>query len=182
MPPFPLLHKEGSAYSPGVVKNRGQAATGKFPHLALPVNRNGSITRRGFTLIEILIVVAIISILAAVVIPKIMTRPDEARRVKAVMDVKAIEGSLAMYKLDNGVFPTTDQGLKALVEKPSTGNVPKKWNPEGYLKKVPKDPWDHEYIYLAPGLHGEFDIICLGSDGENGGDGFAADVNNWELN
>jgi len=148
----------------------------------MKTNRKSGGARGGFSLVEILIVMTIIAILAAVVIPKIMSRPDEARRVKASTDIKAIEGALALYKLDNGVFPTTEQGLKALVEKPTTGNIPKKWSPEGYLKKTPKDPWDNEYIYLSPGLHGEFDLISRGSDGENGGEGSAADINNWELN
>ncbi|MDH4183377.1 MAG: type II secretion system major pseudopilin GspG [Nitrospinota bacterium] len=137
--------------------------------------------RSGFTLLEILVVVAILGILATVVVTKIFSKPDEARVTTAIMGIKSIEGALEMYKLDNGVYPSTDQGLRALVEKPTSNPEPRKWNPEGYLKKVPKDPWGGEYLYLSPGAHGDFDLISLGSDGENGGEGFAADINNWEL-
>jgi len=137
--------------------------------------------RSGFTLIEILVVVAILAIMASVIVPRIMSKPDEARVTKAMMDIKSLEGALTMYKLDNGSFPTTDQGLRALVEKPTSNPEPRKWNPEGYLKKMPKDPWGGEYLYLSPGAHGDFDLICLGADGENGGEGFAADINSWEL-
>lgn len=137
--------------------------------------------KKGFTLIEIMVVVVILGILATVILPRILSKPDEARVTKAMMDLKALEGALAMYKLDNGSFPTTDQGLRALVEKPTSGNVPKKWNPEGYLKKVPKDPWDNEFIYLAPGVHGHYDLLSFGSDGQEGGESFAADIKAWEL-
>ena len=138
-------------------------------------------TKAGFTLIEILVVVVILGILATVVVPKIMGRPEEARRVKAAIDIKAIEGALNMYKIDNGIFPTTGQGIMALVEKPSTGQIPKKWRSDGYLAKVPKDPWGNQYIYLSPGSHGKYDLVSFGSDGEAGGDENFADINNWEL-
>ena len=137
--------------------------------------------KAGFTLIEILVVLAILAILATLVVPKIMGRPEEARRVKAATDIKAIEGALNIYKIDNGFYPSTGQGLMALVEKPSTGQIPKKWNKEGYLSKVPKDPWGNYYIYLSPGSHGNYDLTSFGSDGEAGGDENFADINNWEL-
>jgi len=137
--------------------------------------------KSGFTLIEILVVVMILGILATVIIPRIMDKPDIARVTKAKMDIKAIKGALAMYKLDTSVYPTTEQGLMALVAKPSTGNIPKRWNPDGYLSKVPKDPWDNDYLYLSPGTNAEFEIICLGADGEPGGENFNADIYSWEL-
>ena len=137
--------------------------------------------RKGFTLIEILVVVMILGILATVIIPRIMDKPDIARVTKAKMDINAIKGALAMYKLDNSAYPTTEQGLDALVSKPTSGKIPKKWNPDGYLSKVPKDPWDNEYLYLSPGSHGDFDIVCLGADGEMGGQDFNADIYSWEL-
>ncbi|MDH5637248.1 MAG: type II secretion system major pseudopilin GspG [Nitrospinota bacterium] len=141
-------------------------------------NKNG---RNGFTLIEILVVVMILGILATVIIPRIMDKPDIARVTKAKMDINAIKGALAMYKLDNSGYPTTEQGLSALVSKPTSGKIPKKWNPNGYLSKVPKDPWDNEYLYLSPGSHGDFDIVCLGADGDIGGQEFSADIYSWEL-
>ncbi|MDH5510671.1 MAG: type II secretion system major pseudopilin GspG [Nitrospinota bacterium] len=141
-------------------------------------NKSG---RSGFTLIEILVVVMILGILATVIIPRIMDKPDMARVTKAKMDISAIKGALAMYKLDNSAYPSTEQGLSALVSKPSSGKIPKRWNPDGYLTKVPKDPWDNEYIYLSPGSHGDFDIVCLGADGEMGGQDFNADIFSWDL-
>ncbi len=132
--------------------------------------------RRGFTLIEILVVVVILGILATVIVPKIMGRPEEARRTKAVMDIKSIETALNLYKIDNGTFPTTEQGLSALVTQPTSGNVPKKWRAGGYLAKLPKDPWGNEYVYLSPGTNGEYDLLSYGADGEEGGDEKFADI------
>lgn len=137
--------------------------------------------RSGFTLIEILVVVVILGILATVIVPRIMSRPEEARRTKAAVDIKAIETALNLYKIDNGTYPTTEQGIRALVEKPTTGDAPRNWREGGYLDKVPKDPWGNEYAYLSPGAHGEFDLSSYGSDGEQGGEGKYADINNWEL-
>lgn len=135
----------------------------------------------GFTLIEILVVVVILGILASIIVPKIMKRPEEARRTKAKMDIKAIETALNLYRLDNGVYPSTEQGLDALVTKPTTGIIPKNWKEEGYLDKDPKDPWKNPFVYLSPGLHKEFDLESYGADGVDGGEGKDADVENWNL-
>ena len=135
----------------------------------------------GFTLIEILVVVVILGILASIIIPKIMTRPEEAKRTKAKMDIKAIETALNLYRLDNDVYPSTEQGLEALVTKPTTGVIPRNWKEEGYLDKVPKDPWGYPYVYLSPGLNKEFDLESYGADGVDGGEGKDADIENWNL-
>jgi len=139
--------------------------------------------RRGFTLIEIMVVMVILGILAGLIIPRIMGRPEEARRTKARIQIESIETALKLYKLDNGSYPTTEQGLQALVELPSVGKLANAWREGGYLEKgrVPKDPWDSEYIYLCPGIHGDFDLVSYGADGETGGEGKDADINNWEL-
>ena len=135
----------------------------------------------GFTLIEILVVVVILGILASIIVPKIMKRPEEARRTKAKMDIKAIETALNLYRLDSGGYPSTEQGLDALVTKPTTGIIPKNWKEEGYLDKDPKDPWGNPFVYLSPGLHKEFDLESYGADGVDGGEGKDADVENWNL-
>ena len=137
----------------------------------------------GFTLIEILIVIVILGILAGLIVPRIMGRPEEARRMKARVQIESIETALKLYKLDNGLYPSTEQGLQALVEAPTIGQAPRKWRKGGYLEKgrVPKDPWDNDYVYLSPGLHGDFDLISYGPDGEPGGEGMDEDINNWEL-
>lgn len=139
---------------------------------------------RGFTLIEILIVIVILGILASFLVPKIMDKPDEARVVKAKNDIKAMETALKMYKIDNGMYPTTEQGLKALIEKPSIEPIPKNYKPEGYLdaNEVPDDPWGNSYIYRSPGDNNRpYEIICLGADGKEGGDGVNKDIKSWEL-
>jgi general secretion pathway protein G len=117
------------------------------------------------------------------VAPKIMSRPEQAKQVKAQLDIQNLETALKLYKLDNGSYPSTEQGLLALVEKPETGNVPKKWKNGGYLEKnrVPKDPWGNEFVYLSPGLQGDFDIISYGADGVPGGEEENKDINNWEI-
>ncbi|HKI52037.1 MAG TPA: type II secretion system major pseudopilin GspG [Geothermobacteraceae bacterium] len=137
--------------------------------------------QRGFTLIEILVVVVILGILAAVVVPNFLDKPDEAKVTKAKVDMKAIDSALAMYKLHNGFFPTTEQGLEALTTKPTTGRIPTKFQDGGYLKKTPLDPWGNAYIYLSPGVHDRYDLISYGADGESGGEGFNADINSWEI-
>jgi general secretion pathway protein G len=134
----------------------------------------------GFTLIEVLVVVAILGILAAIVVPRIMDRPDEAKRVAAKADIGAIVTMLKLYRLDNGNYPTTDQGLLALVQKPTTNPVPNNWKQGGYTDRLPKDPWGTEYQYLNPGQHGEIDVFSLGADRARGGEGNAADIGNWE--
>lgn len=136
----------------------------------------------GFTLIEIMVVVVILGILAAVIVPRLLSRPDEAKVTKARVDIKSIEESLGLFKLDNGFYPSTDQGLKALVNKPETGRIPAKYSVDGYLKKVPLDPWSNPYVYISPGVHSrDFDLISYGADGEPGGEEFDADINSWEL-
>jgi general secretion pathway protein G len=137
---------------------------------------------RGFTLIEIMVVVVILGILAAVIVPRFLSRPDEAKVTKAKVDMKSIEEALGLFKLDSGFYPSTDQGLKALVEKPQTGMIPSRYSADGYLKKVPVDPWHNPYVYLSPGLHSQsFDLISYGADGQPGGEGFDADINSWDL-
>ena len=137
----------------------------------------------GFTLIEIMVVMVILGILAGLIIPRVMGRPEEARRLKARMDIESLETSLKLYKLDNGSYPTTEQGLQALIEAPSVGQLPRAWRKGGYLDKgrVPKDPWESDYVYLSPGLNGEFDLMAYCDDGEPGGEGKDADINNWDL-
>jgi general secretion pathway protein G len=136
---------------------------------------------RGFTLIEILVVVLILGILAGIVVPRLLDEPEKARRTKAVVQIKSLEESISLFKLDNGFFPTTEQGLQALVEKPDTGRIPNRWREGGYMKKVPKDPWGNEYIYLSPGIHDNYDIISYAADGEAGGEEGDADINSWEI-
>lgn len=130
-----------------------------------------------FTLIEIMVVVVILGILAAIVVPQIMSRPDEARIVKAKQDILAIESALDLYKLDNGQYPTTDQGLAALVNKPSIEPIPSSWR--SYLKQLPKDPWGRPYQYLNPGEHSAIDIFTNGADGLPSGTGINAQIGNW---
>ncbi len=137
--------------------------------------------QQGFTLIEIMIVVVILGILASIVVPNIMGSPDEARIVKVKQDLRVLEGALNLYKLDNFTYPSTDQGLEALVKKPVGQPEAKNWKKNGYIKKLPKDPWGNDYLYLSPGSHGEFDLFSYGSDGRKGGTGSAADIGNWEL-
>lgn len=137
----------------------------------------------GFTLIELLVVLVIIGILAGYVGPKIMGHPEEAKRTKAAMQIQGIETALNLYKLDNGQYPSTEQSLQALVEPPSVGILPRKWRTGGYLEKakVPLDPWGNDFVYLSPGTHGDFDLSSYGIDGEAGGEGDNADINNWEI-
>lgn len=150
----------------------------------METKRSGrEIGQKGFTLIEVMVVVIILGILASLIVPKFMGRADEAKIVKAKVDISAIETAVKLYKLDNGVYPSTEQGLLALIEKPETGTIPTKWPDGGYLEKgkIPKDPWGNHYIYLSPGLHGDYDIISYGADGAPGGEGIDQDINNWEI-
>jgi general secretion pathway protein G len=137
-------------------------------------------TQRGFTLIEIMVVIAILGILAALIVPKIMSRPDEARRVAAKQDIGAVMQALNLYKLDSGRYPANDQGLRALVEKPSTDPVPNNWKAGGYLERLPNDPWGNPYQYLNPGVHGDIDVFSYGADGKAGGEGNDADIGSWQ--
>lgn len=141
------------------------------------------VAEAGFTLIELLVVLVIIGILAGYIGPKIMGHPEEAKRTKAALQIQGMETALKMYKLDNGIYPQTEQGLQALVELPSTGKLPPKWRKGGYLEKskVPLDPWGNDFIYLSPGINNDFDLSSYGRDGESGGDGDDKDINNWEI-
>ena len=134
--------------------------------------------QKGFSLIEIMVVVVILGILVSIVAPKLMSRPDEARKVKAKHDVLAIQNALDLYKLDNGFYPSTDQGLVALVDKPNTNPTPNNW--KQYLKSVPKDPWGRDYLYLNPGQHSDVDVFTLGAQGQAGGTGINAAIGNWD--
>jgi len=138
---------------------------------------------RGFTLLELLVVIVILGILAGFVGTRIMGRPEEARRMKAKTQIVSIETAIKLYKLDSGSYPTTEQGLQALVEAPTVGELPPNWRKGGYLEKgkVPKDPWGNEYIYLSPGVNSDFDLISYGRDGQPGGEDDDADINNWEI-
>ncbi len=138
---------------------------------------------RGFTLIELMVVIIILGILAMYVAPKIMGRPDEARQVKARLDIASLETAIKLYRLDNGMYPGTEQGLQALVAQPETGTLAKKWRKGGYLEKnrVPKDPWGNEYIYLCPGVNDDYDMISYGADGVSGGEDKNKDINSWEF-
>jgi len=134
-------------------------------------------TSKGFTLIEVMVVVVILSILAVFVVPKIMDKPEQARKTQVMQNLRIIEQSLNMYKLDNSIYPSTDQGLDALVTKPSGSPEPRSWNKEGYINRLPKDPWGGDYQYLSPGTHGKIDIFSFGPDGSPSDD----DIGNWDL-
>lgn len=138
---------------------------------------------KGFTLIELMVVVFIIALLAAIVAPKIIGRTDEARIAQAKVQIRNFETSLKLFKIDNGFYPSTEQGLEALVEMPSIGNIPKNYREGGYLesKIIPKDAWKNPYIYISPGTQGDYDIICYGADGREGGEKKDADITNWNI-
>jgi general secretion pathway protein G len=147
------------------------------------LNRQPWTTNHGFTFIELMVVIVILGILAITIAPRIMGRPDEAKQVKARLDIASVETALKLYKLDNGHYPTTEQGLQALVEAPQTNPIPTNWRKNGYLEKgrVPKDPWKNDFIYLSPGVHGDYDLSAYGADGVPGGDGKDKDINSWEI-
>lgn len=138
------------------------------------------VSQRGFTLIEIMVVVVILGILGGLVMPKLMGRPDEARAIAAKQDIASVMQALKLYRLDNGRYPTTEQGLRALVALPVVEPLPRNWKGGGYLDKLPKDPWGKAYQYLNPGLRGEIDIWSFGADGQSGGVGSDADIGSWD--
>jgi general secretion pathway protein G len=148
--------------------------------LALRKSKND---QKGFTLLELMVVMAILATLAFIVVPKIMDEPEKARRLKAEITISNMESALKTYYLDNGIYPTTEQGLEALVQEPSTDPIPGRWREGGYLDKgkVPRDPWDNDFVYISPGTHGDFDIISYGGDKIEGGEGRGADVESWNL-
>ena len=135
----------------------------------------------GFTLIELMVVIVILGILAGLVVPRITEKPEEARRVKAELQIQELSSALKEFKIDNGFYPSTEQGLQALVEKPAVGKTPRNYPSNGYMDKIPKDPWGNDYVYISPGEHGDFDIISYGADREEGGEGNNADVKSWEI-
>lgn len=144
------------------------------PRLARAINR-------GFTLIEIMVVVVIMGILAALVVPKLMGRADDARITAAKQDIATLMQALKLYRLDNQRYPTTEQGLPALVARPTSGPTASGWKAGGYIDKLPKDPWGGQYQYLSPGIKGEVDVFSYGADGQPGGTGNDADIGSWEL-
>ncbi len=139
--------------------------------------------RKGFTLIEIMVVLFILGILAAIVAPRLIGRTDDARVVKAKAQIKNFETALKLFKMDNGFYPSTEQGLEALIVKPSIGKIPKNYRQGGYLekKKIPLDPWGNPYVYISPGMQNDYDIICYGADGVPEGEGYDADITNWDI-
>jgi general secretion pathway protein G len=139
------------------------------------------IASRGFTLIEIMVVVVIMGILAALVVPKLMGRTDDARIIAAKQDIATVMQALKLYKLDNQRYPTTEQGLQALITKPTSGPPANGWKSGGYLDRLPLDPWKNSYQYLSPGVRGEVDVFSLGADGQPGGTGNDADIGSWDL-
>ena len=138
------------------------------------------VSRRGFTLIEIMVVVVILGILAAILAPNVIGRIDDAQISRVQQDLRAVENALKLYRLDNFTYPTSEQGLEALANKPSDPNI-KNWKSSGYLDRLPKDPWGNPYLYLNPGNNGEIDIYTFGRDGRSGGKGIDADIGNWDL-
>jgi len=135
----------------------------------------------GFTLIEVMVVIVILGILAALIVPRVLERPDEARVIAAKNDIAAVLQALKLYRLDNQRYPTSEQGLVALVAKPTQAPAPPNWKPNGYLERLPNDPWGHPYQYLNPGLRGEIDVFSFGADGAPGGTGVDADIGSWGL-
>jgi general secretion pathway protein G len=137
--------------------------------------------QRGFTLLEVMVVVVILGILAALVVPKIISRPDEARVIAAKQDIASLMQALKLYRLDNQRYPTTEQGLQGLLAKPATAPIPPNWKPGGYVERLPKDPWGNPYQYLNPGVRGDIDVFSYGADGAPGGEGNDADIGSWNL-
>ena len=152
-------------------------------HIAREVSRRRAAERtRGFTLIEIMVVVIIIGLLAAVIVPQVVGQVDKARVAKAKHDIQSLETALTLYRLDNSKYPTSEQGLQALVTQPTDPSI-KNWRPGGYIQRISKDPWGNDYQYVYPGTHGrgEYDLFSLGADGAPGGDGIDADIGNWNI-
>jgi general secretion pathway protein G len=141
------------------------------------------VKNKGFTLLEIIVVVFILSLLAAIVAPRIIGKTDDARIAEAKVQIKNLETALKLFRLDNGFYPSTEQGLAALIEKPTVGQIPRNYREGGYLgrRRIPLDPWENPYIYISPGIYGDFDILSYGADGKEGGEGKNADIKNWDM-
>ena len=135
----------------------------------------------GFTLIEIMVVLIIIGLLAGIIVPKLMGRTEEAKRTKTAVQIRNLQSAIDLYRLDKGSYLSTEQGLRALVEKPAIGEIPRNWKDGGYIDKIPKDAWGNIYGYISPGLHGDYDLYSYGADGDEGGDGKDADIQSWNL-
>jgi general secretion pathway protein G len=166
---------------PGAIASKRMRTT-RHPD-ALRDSRPAVAGRRafGFTLIEILVVIVILGVLAALIVPRVLERPDEARVTAARSNIAAVMQALKLYRLDNQRYPTGEQGLQALVTKPETAPIPPNWKPGGYLEKLPKDPWGRPFMYLNPGVKGEIEVFSLGADGQQGGSGIDADIGSWDL-
>jgi general secretion pathway protein G len=151
----------------------------------MPPNRRARLPRHpssgGFTLIEIMVVIVILGVLAALVVPRVLERPDEARAIAAKSDIATIMQALKLYRLDNQRYPTAEQGLPALIAKPEQPPAPPNWKPGGYLERLPKDPWGRAYVFVIPGVRGEIEVFSFGADGQPGGSGIDADIGSWDL-
>ncbi|PKF77364.1 type II secretion system protein GspG [Vibrio sp. vnigr-6D03] len=145
------------------------------------MHNRSNIKQSGFTLLEVMVVVVILGILASFVVPNLLGNKETADQQKAITDIVALENALDMYKLDNSVYPSTDQGLEALVSKPSASPEPRNYRDGGYIRRLPNDPWGNEYQYLSPGDNGTIDVFTLGADGQEGGEGVQADIGNWNM-
>jgi len=179
------MQKERGFYPcPNLLVSAKSTSKGFAPLEALRNRLSQMAPPTGFTLIELMIVIIILGILATIIVPRFMGREEEAKHTVAIVQIKNIEAALKLFKLDNGFYPSTEQGLEALVVKPTIGQIPKNWREGGYLEKgkVPKDPWGNPYIYISPGVHlKEYDLESYGRDGEDGGEGPDADIENWAL-
>lgn len=145
--------------------------------------KNKHSRRAGFTLIEVMVVVVILGILAAIIAPRLIGRTDDAKVAQAKIQTKNFETALKLFKMDNGFYPSTEQGLEALIKEPEIGQIPKHFRKGGYLEKkgIPPDPWDNAYAYISPGTDNDYEIISYGADGEPGGEGYDADITNWGM-
>ena len=175
------MHRATTANVRPVTSNGAQRAAHYNRRMIRHETKQPRSAAAGFTLIEIMVVIVILGVLAALVVPKVLERPDDARAVAARSDIAAIMQALKLYRLDNQRYPSTEQGLNALVVKPETPPVPPNWKPGGYLEKLPRDPWQNPYQYLNPGLKGEVDVFSFGADGQQGGTGKDADIGSWDL-
>ncbi|SIO13190.1 type II secretion system major pseudopilin GspG [Halodesulfovibrio marinisediminis] len=143
--------------------------------------KNKRSTESGFTLMELMVVIVILGILASIVVPRFLDEPQKARVIKVKMQIQGLSTAAKKFYLDNGFYPSTEQGLQALVEKPTIGRIPKHYPSNGYIAKIPSDPWENEYVYIAPGEHEAFEIISFGADGEEGGENDGTDIQSWNI-